>query len=254
MALYYAWASAGLLLGGLGGWLAWKIETAEVCDAQALLDGTPETGAPGPEGSRDAVFAASFNPPHVGHLHVLRAIAKRHRRGTVFAVLGHNPAKRYAVSPEARARLLRACVAADPAGLANVQVVVVAGFVWRFALARDAAKGLRPGAAAHAGCALYRGIRSWAADGRAEAWLHLLNLAGPLLLGPVKPPPETRYCLAPQADSANVLSTVSSSEVRAKVHAGESIKGLVPPAVETAVAQLYRQAAAASSAEPKKAR
>jgi cytidyltransferase-like protein len=258
MSFYYAWASAGLLLGVFGGWAAWKIKTAEVCDAQALLDGTTATGAarPNPEARRDAIFAASFNPPHVGHLHVLRAIAKRHRQGTVYAVVGHNPSKRYVVSPEERASLLRACVAADPEALGNVRVEVVAGFIWQFAFACDVRKGLPPGAA-HVGCVLYRGIRSWAKDGAAETWLHVLNLAGPLLLGPCKLPPETRYCLAPQAnddDPTNVLGTVSSSEVRAKVQAGERIAGLVPQAAEMAVTQFYRRAAVVDLAEPKKMR
>jgi cytidyltransferase-like protein len=64
------------------------------------------------EGSRDeiknqtVVFAASYNPPHHGHLRMLEYLSRKYDR--VIAVVGFNPNKQYLVSPEERADLLRA--------------------------------------------------------------------------------------------------------------------------------------------------
>ena len=54
---------------------------------------------------RTVVFAASYNPPHHGHLRMLEYLSKNYDR--VIAVVGFNPNKQYLVSPEDRADLLR---------------------------------------------------------------------------------------------------------------------------------------------------
>jgi len=51
------------------------------------------------------VFAASYNPPHHGHLRMLEYLSKKYDK--VIAVVGFNPNKKYMVSPEERADLLR---------------------------------------------------------------------------------------------------------------------------------------------------
>lgn len=51
------------------------------------------------------VFAASYNPPHHGHIRMLEYLSKKYKR--VIAVVGFNPSKKYLVSPEERANLLR---------------------------------------------------------------------------------------------------------------------------------------------------
>ena len=51
------------------------------------------------------VFAASYNPPHHGHLRMLEYLSKKYDK--VIAVVGFNPNKKYLVSPEERAGLLR---------------------------------------------------------------------------------------------------------------------------------------------------
>ena len=51
------------------------------------------------------VFAASYNPPHHGHIRMLEYLSKKYKR--VIAVVGFNPSKKYLVSPEDRANLLR---------------------------------------------------------------------------------------------------------------------------------------------------
>lgn len=51
------------------------------------------------------VFAGSFNPPHFGHLVMLRYLAERY--GRVICCIGVNPNKTYDVTPQARASILR---------------------------------------------------------------------------------------------------------------------------------------------------
>lgn len=116
---------------------------------------------------RDAILAASFNPIHLGHIKLLEAISSRHPQGTVFAIVGHNPYKKYRVSPEERCNLLRVAVRANPL-LRNVVPIVVEGYVWRFAFRQDFSRGIR-----NHGCLFYRGIRTWKSDGRAEQWFVL---------------------------------------------------------------------------------
>ena len=55
--------------------------------------------------SQTVIFAASYNPPHYGHIRMLEYISKKYER--VIAVVGFNPNKKYLVSPEERANLLR---------------------------------------------------------------------------------------------------------------------------------------------------
>lgn len=55
--------------------------------------------------NQTVVFAASYNPPHHGHIRMLEYLSKKYDR--VIAVVGFNPKKKYLVSPEERANLLR---------------------------------------------------------------------------------------------------------------------------------------------------
>lgn len=64
------------------------------------------------------VLAGSYNPPHRGHLAMLLYLSKRY--GRVIAIIGVNPKKRYQVSPDERAALLRKMLQGVAA--ANVQV------------------------------------------------------------------------------------------------------------------------------------
>ncbi|MGK3737690.1 MAG: cytidyltransferase-like protein [Bacillariaceae sp.] len=54
---------------------------------------------------RTVIFAASYNPPHHGHVRILEYLSKRYTK--VIAVVGFNPNKEYLVSPEQRRELLR---------------------------------------------------------------------------------------------------------------------------------------------------
>ena len=71
-------------------------------------------------------------------------------------------------------------------------------------------------------------------DGLAESVLQGLNVFGPLLLEAALPP-ETRYI-----EASPELVDLSSTVVRKRAAAGESLVGLVPKGLEARVADLYR--------------
>ena len=139
----------------LGIWVLYRLDSAPVWDLSKIDEFTKAV-----DGDR-VLFAGSWNPPHAGHVAILRALAKRH--GHVYACVGHNAKKTYLVDAEQRARLVRVVVDADPVLRSRVTVVATAGYVWREAKRLKCA-------------ALYRGVRSWRADGFSETILHVLNL------------------------------------------------------------------------------
>mmetsp|Transcript_20223 Transcript_20223/g.52607 ORF Transcript_20223/g.52607 Transcript_20223/m.52607 type:complete len:245 (+) Transcript_20223:142-876(+) len=197
----------------LGIWVLYRLDSAPVWELAKIDEFTKAV-----DGDR-VLFAGSWNPPHAGHVAILRALAKRH--GHVYACVGHNAKKTYLVDAEERARLVRVVVDADPVLRGRVTVVATAGYVWREAKRLKCA-------------ALYRGVRSWRADGFSETILHVLNLVGPLVLGPCIKPVATRYLAA---DAAH--GDCSSSEVRRRVLAHEPLEGLVPRAIRADVRRLY---------------
>lgn len=169
-------------------------------------------------------FSGSMNPPHIGHLAVIQYLRRRgHRR--ILVVIGVNRNKKYAVPAERRAELLRSMC--HRLGLEGVEVHVVEGLVWRWA----GRHGVRT---------LFRGIRSWAKDGRSERFLHFLNQVGPPLLGLRWPIPTVFVESHPE------LTRVSSTLVRERCQtcaveaaATETLSGLVPAGTETEVWRLY---------------
>ena len=129
-------------------------------------------------------------------------------------VIGMNPNKQYAVSPEQRANLLRQVV--PP----NVQVQVVQGYIWRT---------VKP-----LGASLFvRGIRTWERDGKEERTLQIQNTWGPLLLGPLWWPLPTIF-LEGQPEFHHISSTL----VR-QVAGRAALEGLVPDAIVDEVLRLY---------------
>lgn len=65
------------------------------------------------------IFAASYNPPHFGHIQILEYLSKRYSK--VIAVVGFNPDKKYLVAPKERAALLREMLKSITAK--NIEVV-----------------------------------------------------------------------------------------------------------------------------------
>mmetsp|Transcript_2879 Transcript_2879/g.6787 ORF Transcript_2879/g.6787 Transcript_2879/m.6787 type:complete len:240 (+) Transcript_2879:211-930(+) len=175
------------------------------------------------------VFAASYNPPHHGHLRMLEYLSKKYKR--VIAVVGFNPSKKYLVSPEERANLLREMLKSRTQ---NVTVEVVEGYIWRYAK--------RIGSTL-----FFRGIRSWEKDGRDERHLQILNTWGPLLYGPLTKPIPTIYIEGdPRYNhvSSTLIRTIcdrssDSNSVEQTKNTEASLSELVPAEVAGKVAKLY---------------
>ena len=193
-------------------WVLFRIDAAPEFPASQLQK-APRSGG------EVVLYAGSWNPPHLGHFEMLRSMAARHTH--IYACVGHNRSKTYAVSAERRGDLVRAAVDADPKLKGRVTVVVTSGYIWRVAYA-------------HKCTVLFRGIRSWREDGPSEIWLHVLNLLGPIFLGPLKAPVETRYIRA-----EDTFARLSSTAVRKAVVDGKSLEDLVPAAIQTDVRSLY---------------
>lgn len=171
---------------------------------------------------RTVVFAASYNPPHNGHLALLQYLSQRYNK--VVAVIGFNPDKKYPVSPQDRAKLLRSMV--ETIKCDNIHVEVVEGYIWRYAK--------RIGATI-----FFRGIRSWDKDGHDERALQILNTWGPMLLGPVYIPIPTVYLEGdPKYNhvSSTLIRDICDSNEK---DAEEKLSDLVPSSVASRVAQLY---------------
>ena len=167
-----------------------------------------------------ALFAASFNPIHIGHVAILRRIAARHSK--VYCVIGFNPKKKYPVTPEERKRLVEKVIEEDSELKDRVQVVLVKGYIWKFATRNKVN-------------VMYRGIRTWKKDGDEETHLHFQNLLGPILLGRVMPP-ETRY-----VESEPKYTHISSSKIRSAVEKGTvSIENDVPAIILKDVKSLWK--------------
>ena len=160
------------------------------------------------------ILAGSYNPPHKGHVAMLTHLSRRYDK--VFAVVGFNPSKAYAVTAEQRCTVLETMVS----HLENVEPVAVRGYIWRFAYAQNVV-------------GVYRGIRTWEQDGRSEQLLELQNRLGPAFLGLRWPYATTFLCLPDAAHaqigaatdtftSSGSALNVSSTDVRSRLanHAG----------------------------------
>jgi pantetheine-phosphate adenylyltransferase len=152
-----------------------------------------------------ALYAGSFDPPHLGHLDIIRRAAGL-VPSLIVAVASH-PDKQPLLSLDERLTALRAMVAALDGG-APVRVLASVGATLHQARAAGVA-------------VLVRGVRSCAdlADEQAMAAIHLAHGLDTLILL-----------------SQPLHAQLSSRVVRRVLEAGLPTAGLVPPAVEALLA------------------
>mmetsp|Transcript_876 Transcript_876/g.1974 ORF Transcript_876/g.1974 Transcript_876/m.1974 type:complete len:481 (-) Transcript_876:29-1471(-) len=168
-----------------------------------------------PADDKTVVLAGSYNPPHLGHLEMLRYLSKVHKR--VVAVIGVNPKKKYDVSPYQRQAILRQMI--KELDLPNVEVAVWSSIIFLYARSIGAS-------------VMYRGIRSWREDGRAEKYLEFQNLGYQLAF--CHWPIPTAYL-----QGAPHLSSVSSTVLRKRLSSGESVSDLLPEGCVESVREAY---------------
>ncbi|CAE7253321.1 coaD [Symbiodinium sp. KB8] len=166
--------------------------------------------------NRSVVFAGSFNPPHHGHFEIIRYLSKTFSE--VHVVIGINPAKTYPVSPDERKAIIEHAL--PSMGAQNVKVWVWGDVI--FKLAR------KVGATA-----MYRGIRSWQEDGKAERYLEVQNVCWPVL-STCASPMSTYFVEGPPQ-----YSFVSSTLLRERLKSGQSIADIVPAVVADKVRAAY---------------
>lgn len=184
-----------------------------------LLIRSPVVSFPYRQPSREdisVVQAGSFNPPHRGHMEVLKYLSQRFQH--VFVVIGFNPNKAYPVSPSQRKDLLESAI--RELNLENVTVHIWTDYIWRFAFAMDATY-------------LVRGIRSWKKDFMEEKMLEFLNTFGPFFIGG-KWPISTTY-----VKSNPEYASISSTKIRKMVDEGKTLDNLLNPSICEDVFRLY---------------
>lgn len=95
---------------------------------------------------------------------------------------------------------------------------------------------------------LFRGIRTWEADGHEERSLHKLNLWGPMLLGPMKWPLPTYY-LEGNPKYSSLSSTIIRDRCKRIITDKDdkksdeilNLSGLIPKEVEKEIIMAYGQ-------------
>jgi len=184
-----------------------------------MLIRSPVVSYPYGQPSREdisVVQAGSFNPPHRGHMEILKYLSQRYQH--VYVVIGFNPNKTYPVSPGQRKQLLE--TAMQEIGVSNVTVHIWTDYIWRFALATGAKY-------------LVRGIRSWKKDVMEEKFLEFLNVFGPFFIGGKFPFPTLYVKGNPE------MANLSSTKIRKLVDEGKSLENFVNPSICDEVARLY---------------
>ena len=145
---------------------------------------------------RIAIVPGSFDPITNGHLSIIKKAASEYDK--VFVAVMINPQKTYMFNIEQRKEIASVCVR----GMDNVEVISSEGWLWELAKSLDA-------------CAIVKGYRN-DVDLEYEQKMAVFN--------------EEKY---PQAKTVLIkaeegLGDLSSTVVREKILANESLEGLLP--------------------------
>lgn len=205
-----------------------------------------------------ALYGGAFDPVHEGHLAVARAVRDRLAARVALLPTGDPPHRGPArASAAQRLAMLRLALAQEPGLQVDTRELERPGpsysvdtlREWRAEIGPEAALALVVGADAFAG------LPGW------HCWQRLFELAHIVVASRPEPPPlpalmqaqlAARRCHDPQALHAAPAGcilrlqlaplTQSSSAVRARVQAGQSLHGWVPAAVADYIARqgLYR--------------
>ena len=122
-------------------------------------------------------------------------------------------------------------------GIKSKQLTAVSGYIWRYARTKNAKH-------------FYRGIRTWADDGRDELKLLFQNTYGPMLLGRIWPIPtmflegDPRYRGVSSTAVRMLCDRIKRNE--GKKEAIEELKLLVPDSVVDKVVEIYGSSNTAS--------
>ena len=179
-----------------------------------------------------AVLAGSYNPPHLGHLDMLKYLCEKYDQ--VIVVVGMNPKKKYAVTPQDRADLIGKMLSQVP-GTKTVKVMIVSDYIWRHLERTSSRQDYR-------NMAFCRGIRTWEKDGSDELYLQFQNTWGPLVLGPLTRPLPTIFLEGNPAYnhvSSSLIRSICSSNKSNNQSMIEQLGKLVPPGIVEEVARLY---------------
>lgn len=187
---------------------------------------------------RLGVFGGAFDPPHVGHVALARAAVDQFELDRLLVLVSDEPGHKRTVAP-ARVRLELARLAFEEIPVVEVELDLHARTV-------DLLEAHRPDedTVFLVGADELADFERWKEPGRV---LELVRLG--VAMRPGVPEGELREVRArlPAADRISFFeldpTPVSSTEIRARAARGESIAGLVPPAVAAAIERdgLYRR-------------
>ena len=192
---------------------------------------------------RIGIFGGTFDPVHNAHLDIARAALQARNLDLVYFVVAAWPPHKQTIthaSPEDRLAMVRAAVENDPRLEPSDVELVREGYSYTVDTIGEFQKR-HPGADLFLiiGYDSLLDLPRWKRPDRIIEWCRLLVVPRPTMTQPPAPELEGRYQILPfqQTD-------LSSTEIRRRVAAGESIEGLVPPAVERFIRQkgIYQEA------------
>lgn len=202
----------------------------------------PRTGRIGKFG-RIGIFGGTFDPIHNAHLEIARAALDAGKLDVVYFVVAARPPHKQTVthaSPEDRLEMVRAAVAGDARLEASDVELVREGYSYTVDTIQEFQKR-HPGAELFLiiGYDSLLDLPRWRRPDHIMECCHLLVVPRPRMTE--RPAAELNGCyqMLPFEET-----DLSSTEIRRRVAAGESIAGLVPPAVERIIREkgIYRDA------------